>query len=420
MLPPKLFRYLEEKKKAGYPDEMIRQQFLQQGWPAEVLDEAYAKLNVKSAAMSAQQAQFDDTAALTHLAAQPSSTTINATPTPVAALAPKKALIPKKWPFFLFLLFVLLGNFYEGIGVQVMTFLVGVQNAIYGSGQLGSAIASYPTVFAIVCLGMLASLFGFYLALKSRYFSPQSWKISVTSAICLPLLFYPIVDLLWLPLYRKAAAYGNPISFFLPNWDLLIISLILLILWHTRSLHQNQNRGLTKIAKFWVILVFVVTVASVVVAGFVLGKTQDGGDFGYQKISQTVSYKIYKPDPLPDNFVYGSAYTMRKATTGEVFAGVTFSNQTGFQNAAKDAVISLSQEPIPSNFDIQTDFSGYDPAQTIALPLAASQSAMISSKAFGTSVMANLEFLSRDQTLVRIIGVNASKQMLIDFAQSLQ
>lgn len=45
MVPPKLLAYLREKKKIGYPNEMLRAQFVNKGWSDAILDEAFALLD---------------------------------------------------------------------------------------------------------------------------------------------------------------------------------------------------------------------------------------------------------------------------------------------------------------------------------------------------------------------------------------
>lgn len=89
MVPPKLLAYLREKKKAGYPNEMLRAQFTNKGWPDAILDEALSILDSESEIQNGGDASFIQATTLT----PPSASLI---PPPTSAQTPSSAATPPK------------------------------------------------------------------------------------------------------------------------------------------------------------------------------------------------------------------------------------------------------------------------------------------------------------------------------------
>ena len=415
MVPQKLFDYLSAKKKAGYPDAMMKEQFLKQGWSLEVLNEAYAKLNTTSNSSNNMQAL--DSAALSNISSftyQPNYAELSS----IQELPKTETEIPKKWVTSLTILFIFLSGSYQSLAAKVLTILIIFQKTLNSAGSSQSIMSMYPTLYIAVILLLSVSIFIFYLAFKARNFSEKSWKLGLSSIIIFPIVLYPLINLLCLPLFKQVSVIGETrIQFIFPGMDMLYILAILIILWFTKKLHTQEDASVSTKVKFWVIFVAALGIISMIVAGYILTNIQTPKDMGYENVVSQTAHKVYRIETVPENLDYATAYTIETDDKGESLVKVAFDTPFTKLNGNNSLVTIITQQKSPQNYDAKADFTRNEaPIQSVAMPIALNQIGYLARDGF----INKLEFVTNDGVLVKIMSPNATDQLLMSLAQQLK
>jgi hypothetical protein len=410
MLPPKLVDYLREKKKAGYPDAMIRDEFIKKGWSAAILDEVYALLNntnipsppiVTVPVVTAPQTTIN----------QERETEISSEPT-----------IPKKWLIVLASLFFTLSSMYGQTAAIAMSLAVIMQQTMMNLGGTESVLSSYPGLYGALIVSIGTSLYFLYLTFKSSNVSAKSWNLKVLSLIVAPLIFYPLCNLFMYPILKQAAVLGNTQpELLLPGTDLLITGALLFALWRTKQFHTQADTNLATKYRILFGIAIAISILTLAIAGVTFSRTTTTSDMGYQVVSEQVDFPLHTLTTLPSNLAYGGKYEMKLDDKGVTTVRLPLTTPIAQVTAETNTTIVIEQQKAPATFDLISDLATYEPQpEPVMVPIAADGAAYLARKPLGTSYLYNLEFVSTDGVLVRILSPDADPETLIQVAQAMQ
>lgn len=289
-------------------------------------------------------------------------------------------------------------------------------------GGSQSVMSNYPGLYISSIVALAASIYCLYLAFKSRNFSIVSWNLSLGSLIAMPVLIYPVCNLLALPLLRQNALLNNTsVSYLLPGLDLVYIAIGIFILWRAKTYHNQIETGTSNTIKMILLIISIIAFVIFGMEGVSLTSSQKDRETNYLQISEQANQKIYKLQKLPDDLVYVTDYEIKpvngKADEIRIGLGTPISKMTKDNNK----VIVISQEKIVEGYDITTDFKDSDPnIEKVAVPVASGQIAYLGFKKFGDGRLYNLEFATDDGILIKIMSPNTDPQILIDLSQQLE
>lgn len=417
MVPEKLLAYLREKKQKGYPDEMIKCQFLQRGWPALILEEAYAQINGVKEASTADAAALGSIITTNH---EPATQT--ETPEHLTTEAPALPELPKKWLMSLTVLFLLLSEHYSGHASRFLFVLLTLQSSLSKAGGAVSILSTYPTIFIAIIIALIVGIYYFYLAFRTRSFSEKSWRLGALSLVCIPFVYYPLLNLLSLPIFKQVAEMSNTsIGVLYPGIDLGWSLGLGYVLWRTKKLQVYPDTGVSNKVRIWLVIVTVVSVLILIAAGVVMGKSSTMGDLGYANVSEQVDYKLYKMSALPANLSYTVKYEKKTEEDGSESVRFALGTPLAEVREGNDIVIVVSQKKLIPGYEVTSDFAGFEEAiEQVTVLLAKDQIGYFGRKPFGSGFLANLTFVTGDGVVVNMRAPNVELPVLLDLANRLE
>ena len=422
MVPDKLLAYLGEQKSKGYPDQMIKGQFLQRGWPESTLNEAYAQIN------GVQSSSKSDESALSSIIAAspptPPSTTTNVplAPAPTAPTPDTLPELPKKWVTGLMVLLFLMSGEYSAHGTRFVYLTIILQAELSKAGINTLFIANYPMVAIAVLASLGVGWYYFYLALRSRTFSEKTWKLSAISLISIPFVYYPLLNLLVMPLLSDVAAMNKTaVSLLLPGTDILLSLAIGFVLWKTKGLHNQPDNPLSKKLRFWLIAVITLSILSLIGSGLIIGKYSSNGELDYVLVSSQIDHKLYNLPTLPEDMAFITKYEIKTETDGAQVVRIGLGTQISQASEGNNVSIVVTQQELPPGYDVLSTFADYmAPPETVILPIAVNQNGYFGKKQLSTEFLGNLAFATPDGVLINILGPNVELPLLLDVASRLQ
>lgn len=415
MLPEKLLMFIKNKKADGYPDEMIKSQFLKMGWPQKVIDDCYL-------ALSNQSASDQSIAAISTYPVSTEKVNTNVANTVTIDESSGKTVMdkPNRWMNSLMIMIMLISGRFGNIASGMFGMIYIMQSSMNKIGGEMSFLSEYPGTLGIAFVALVVSLYFFYIALKSRSFSQESWKWSVGSLIIVPFVFYPLVNLMILPIVRLSNSIENTgARFIFPGWDLAFYIVTLYILWKTKNLHTQLNTSMSKNLKIWLIVSITLTIVIATSFTYILLGNNGPKDLGYSVVSSQAEFTVHKISKLPSGYIYASDYSWFDEQTGEKSVRIALGSRIS-EIAKNISPIVIFQSKLTEGYDLKSDFATFNPEiETLALPQARNQEAYLGVKPLGNKTLYNLEFATVDGVKIKIVSPTEDPSTLIEIAQNI-
>lgn len=331
-------------------------------------------------------------------------------------------------------LFSLIAILYIASTMTMAGIVAIMDRAAGGAGVVFSFLKYFPTFGFIPILFSLVTLVFFFAALKIRNGSKFSFWLGVTTLLVVPLPAAFLSQTLMSPFVNWATNFKENIPPFLlnvnllfraPEFILVFIALVLLVI-SFRKFHFI-NEPLSKKAKIFLtflFFIFVLPAFLVVSLGYIRASDTD---YGFTKAKSEVSYRVYKSTLAPEGLVTATKFITNKELGGrqdaiQVVYDVPF---TELLKEEKSKMIVLKQVGVEPGFDLQSYVSSTikdsSSLQPVSLPMAKNQSAFLIERKIGdASVISFLIYITQDDVLIDIAGPYATKERLVQFAESLQ
>lgn len=296
----------------------------------------------------------------------------------------------------------------------------------------------FPAVGLIPFLILLATLFFLIAALKIRDGSRSSWWMGVISLIAIPIPLDLIIVAILTGLSKSTqtinSAQGENIIGSSLNLHALgrliyafaIFELALLPLLIFFKKFHFAGQSLSKKAKIFItiiIIVFVLPIISMMSYGYY--KTTDT-DYGYNKVKFGVNYHVYKPQFIPGGRVNSTIFIPKKELAG-IQNAIQVAYGTPLDEMMKgktSSLIIMKQVGINPGFDLKSFapsvFKEPTSIEQMPLSLAVKGNAYLIQKTSGKLELKILTFITPDNVLITITTPNASKEELIQLAESLR
>jgi hypothetical protein len=296
-----------------------------------------------------------------------------------------------------------------------------MQNGMNKIGGEISFVAEYPGVLAIAFLALIASMYYFYIALKSRSFSDYSWKWSVGSIFAVPFIFYPIANLLMLPIVKisNSIESAGP-NFIFPGWDLIFSMVTLYVLWKTKKLHAKPNIPLSNSFKIWLVLaIFLTTIVAGSITYYIFANNGPK-DLGYSVVAPQANFSLHKISKIPDGYIYASDYSLITEENGEKSVKIALGSKLSDLSKNISPIVIL-QSKLTDGYDIKMDFDpNTQEVKTLEMPAAKNKIAYLGAKPMGNKTLYSLEFVTIDGVKIKIASPASDPNTVIEISKNIE
>jgi hypothetical protein len=428
MITQELLNYIRLQKQQGVSDETIKRNLLNSNWSEQDINQAL----LLTGALQPTQAQ----------APTPPSYTPSSQPQVFTQQVDSTFTVEEEKPKMIktiSTLFFLIAILYIMSTVSMAGIIVIMDRAMGGGDLVFSFLKYFPTFGFIPILFSLVTLVFFFAALKIKNGSRFSFWLGVITLLTLPLpaaflsqtLMSPFVNLATnlkggtgenipaIPFNPANLRFGDSI------FILAFIALVLLVISFNKF--HFINEPLSKKAKiFLTLLFFLFVLPTLLIVSLGYMKASDT-DYGFTKAKSEVSYHIYRPTSTAEGLIPATKFITKKELGGrqdaiQVAYDVPF---TELFKEEKPKPIILKQVGVEPAFDLRSYTSQVikdsSSLQPISLPIAKNQSALLIERKTGdTYVNSVLTYITQDDVLIFITSPYATKERLLQFAESLQ
>lgn len=398
MVTEELLKYIQSQKQQGKNDEYIKDSLLKSGWPEPDVNQAIfpqPQPNLQSIISTTQE---------------------------------EKPKIIKTISILFFaaaILYVMSTASFVGI-------IVIIDRAMGSADSSFSFLRYFPTFGVVPILFSLVTLTYFYVSLKIRNGSKFSYWLGISSLLAIPVPVDYIGQILMASFINLASSGSKTTGANIPTLPInptslkfgLLPLLILILLIISFKKFKFSNNPISKKAKvFLVSVTLLLVLPTISIMGLKFLEARDT-DFGYTKAKAHVTYRLYKPSPLPNGLVNTTKFVVGKELAGkqnavQVAYDVPF---TKLIEKGTSKLVILKQVGIEPGFNLRDfvsatkDLTSFD---QISVNLTANQEAYLAQKNNGHYDLKILSFVTPDDVLITLTTPNATKEELIQLANSL-
>lgn len=449
MVTRELVDYIRLQKNQGLDDGIIRNNLLNNRWSEEDIANAFLQINnpgisqpksaSQSFAVSTSTSSFQDQIISSGPKFQPQASqsfvvsSNNDSPDQSISGGIQKEQKPKMIKTISVIFFInALGNILRFILLFAMLFTLEMDSTKAGNPPF-IFLKYFPKIGLIPVIFSFMVFVNFYIALKMSNGSRFSFWAGILSLIILPVGYSLFVYWTFLPLYQSSDLVVNDpsgtnipkLNFLDPSLIFYILILIMIIVSYKKFRFENTAISL-KGKIFLVLLIFLIVIPTTLLMGmgFVAGNNPEDG---YAKAQSSVNYHIYKPQIVPGGRTFFTVFQTNQDLGGlknavQVAYDVPFDER--FTIGAGNVII-LRQVGVGSGFDLsafvdkETSSSGNT---KISLSNALNQKALLhqSKSENGKISLIYLYFITPDNVLIRFATMKATKEELLQMAQSLK